>query len=175
MIKAIEEAITNTLLTAGFNAYRGRMRPFAASELPAVVVWTAQIRPEIDGSAGRTVFQETAQLHIDVYAHVSDYADVPADEGAYEQLVSLCEQIRAVLFHLSNVDLGFAPGTIARVGTPLWQTYQTDTGAMETVIVGGRWTMEVSYCWTPGEDIHPSLDKIAASIGRFEADITYGG
>jgi len=151
-----------------FQVSRDRTRLPHQGELPHVNVCLDTDNPEEGHSASRTHLQATVTVNCDCIAKAGEGA-TPSDEAAASRLHYLRAQVRHGLYKLINADLGFAPGVLARKAWPRWTAFQKDDGFPEEQIVGGRWTLEIEYAWTPEEiDLTP-LTSI--TVGDDTADM----
>lgn len=132
--------------------------------------WVDSASPESKGSTARTLAQEAVTVNVDLIAGYdpdSDDANVPSGPKARARLLYLKEQARHALYRLTESDFGFDPGVISGKSWPTFTLYKDETGNPADSIVGGRWSLTVTYEWTPKPIEGVPLDEIRVDTDLF--------
>jgi len=142
--------------TVAFNVTRDQVRPASQAQLPLVNVWLDSLTPE---KGAKTWEQETATVNVDCIVR-GEEGEAPSDQEAGLKLAYLKEQVKSALWALAQIDFGLAANTIARKGWPRWQFFKTENNMPEEQVVGGRWSFDVEYGWTPSEIARQALTEL---------------
>jgi hypothetical protein len=142
--------------TVAFHVSRDRTRPVSQAQLPLVNVWLDSLTPE---KGAKTWEQETATVNVDCTVR-GEEGEEPSDQEAGLRLAYLKEQVKSALWALAQIDFGLAANTIARKGWPRWQLFKTENNMPEEQVVGGRWSFDVEYGWTPSEIARQALTEL---------------
>lgn len=97
------------------------------------------------------------------------------DATAIARLSVLKEQVRRALLSREDPDLGQAPGAIARITRPSWSRIDFDDEVLTDTILAGKWSLEVTYAYSPEPLSGPALSAISVTMERFAALYNLGG
>jgi len=137
-----------------YNIERDRSAPLQDLTAPLV-----NIELETDTPEGRDY---TARIKI--FCLVPTMTD---DSAAYARLGLLKEQVRRALLAREGYDFGQAVGAIGKIARPSWARISFDDATMDSTILAGAWTIEITYAYEPDDLALVPLDEIAATVGKF--------
>jgi len=96
-------------------------------------------------------------------------------ETADLRLAVLKEQIRLALMDRADYDLGQPTGSLAKISKPTWSRSAFDDAELETSVLVGSWSLDVTYLYDPAEITGPALTQISIELGRFAGLYNVGG
>lgn len=157
----------------GFAVARDRELPVGVLRAPLVNLWVEAIQSE-RGST-RTNAVETVRVNVDCYARgfLQEEPGAQAVSQATQRLHYLKEQVKWGLYKLVNADFGFSPGVIAKKSWPSWQPMKGKDELPETLVVAGRWALDVASEWTPEDIASVALDEISVNAGLWSGVYQY--
>jgi hypothetical protein len=114
----------------------------------------------------------------DYTAHISVACAVPSlgdDETAGLRFALLKEQVRRALTRLSDPDFGQSLGSLGVISLPSWGRNAFDDDALDSTILIGTWSLDITYDYRPVDITGPALSEVSISLGRFAALYHLGG
>lgn len=164
-----------SVAAVGFAIERDRLTPPTDDELLAkpLVICGFESETQAQGG-GKQKKRATARFFFDLYTAKLEPAGatITGDKAAQARLYYLKAQVEAACFDLAQLDLGFAPGVIAKKPFGSWQSVPI-TQDSEMWFVAGRWTFELDYEWAPDSPQGVALEEISVTTERWSALYTY--
>ena len=150
----------------GFTAERDRLDSVNDDDVrvsPKVIFYADSIQS--DGP--RVTEQGVVSVVVEMYVASLETVAGDGDKAALARLYYLKEQVKAALWNLVSVNLGFGAGTC---GNPKWgrfQTFKPNTQTGELWGIGGTLSFDVAYSWNPEDIATPTLDQVSVVTGMW--------
>lgn len=152
-----------------FDIERDRSAVWQDLDRPLVVIEGDSDTPDTRSSAGRGPATYTMRVKFTCLTPATADGSTGASRFYY-----LKEQVRVALLNLSDVDMGQAVGKIGRIGLPTWSRVSFDDTELDTTILAGTWTLDLTYPWEPTDITGPALAQVQIDTAKWSAAYIFG-